>query len=180
MNKELASFCPGARFVWLFLKFHWNTAMLTSVCIVTGKPVSPRGNQLWIFTGRTGAEAEAPIFWPPDSKNWLLRKDPDAGKAWKQEEKGSSEDEMVGWHHWLTGHESESAPGDSEGQRSLVWRSPCGCQESRLLDWTTQQLALAAFVLWWWSLEVATETAWPAKPKIFITALLQANLWHLF
>ena len=69
------------------------------------KPVNPKGNQSWIFTGRTDAEGEAPILWPPDVKNSLLRKDPGAGKDWRHEEKGTKEDEMVGWHHWLNGHE---------------------------------------------------------------------------
>ena len=67
------------------------------------KPVHPKGNQSWIFTGRTDAEAETPILWPPDAKNWLIWKDPDAGKDWRQEEKGRTEDKMVGWHHWLNG-----------------------------------------------------------------------------
>ena len=71
------------------------------------KPVNPKGNQLWIFTGRTDAEAEAPILWPPDMKNWLIGKDPDARKDWRQEEKGMTEDEMVAWHHQLNGHEFE-------------------------------------------------------------------------
>ena len=71
------------------------------------KPVNPKGNQSWIFIGRIDAKAEAPILWPPDEKNWLLGKDPDAGKDWRQEEKGMTEDEMVGWHHWLNGHEFE-------------------------------------------------------------------------
>ena len=71
------------------------------------QPVHSKGNQSWIFTGRTDAEAETPILWPPDVKNWLLRKDPDAGKAWGQEEKGTTEDEMVGWHRRLDGHEFE-------------------------------------------------------------------------
>ena len=69
--------------------------------------VHPKGNQAWIFIGRTDAEAETPILWPPDVKNWLTGKDPDAGKDWRQEEKGITEDEMVGWHHWLNGHEFE-------------------------------------------------------------------------
>ena len=71
----------------------------------TLKPANPKGYQSWIFTGRTDAEAEAPILWPPDVKNWLLGKDPDAGKDWRQDEKGMTEDEMVGWHRWLDGHE---------------------------------------------------------------------------
>ena len=69
--------------------------------------VHPKGNQSWIFIGRTDAEAETPIFWPPDVKNWLIRKDPDAGTDWRQEEKGATEHEMVGWHHQLNGNESE-------------------------------------------------------------------------
>ena len=69
------------------------------------KPVNPKGNQSWIFIGRTDAEAEAPIRWPPDAKNWLIGKDPDSRKHWRQEEKGTTEDEMVGWHHPLNGHE---------------------------------------------------------------------------
>ena len=69
------------------------------------QPVHPKGNQPWIFIGRTDAEAETPKLWPPDVKNWLFGKDPDAGKDWRQEEKGATGDEMVGWHHWLNGHE---------------------------------------------------------------------------
>ena len=69
------------------------------------KPVNPKGTQLWILTGRTDAEAETPIIWPPHGKSWLIGKDPDGRKDWVQEEKGVTEDEMVGWHHWLNGHE---------------------------------------------------------------------------
>ena len=93
------------------------------------KTVNPKGNQPWIFIGRTDAEAEAPVLWPPVVKNWLTGKDPDAGKDWGQEEKGMTEDEMIGWHHWLNGHEFEQTPGDSEGQGSLVCCSPWGCKE---------------------------------------------------
>ena len=71
------------------------------------KPVNPKGDQSWILIGRTDAEAETPIFWPPDVKNWLIGKDPDAGKDWGQEEKGMTKHKMVGWHHWLNGHEFE-------------------------------------------------------------------------
>ena len=71
------------------------------------QPVHPKGNQSWIFIGRTGAEAETPILWSPDAKNWLIGKDPDTGKDWRQEEKGTTEHKMVGWHHWLNGHEFE-------------------------------------------------------------------------
>ena len=71
------------------------------------QPVHPKGNQSWIFIGRIVAEAETPILWPPDAKKWLIWKDPDAGKDWRREEKGTTEDEMVGWHYWLNGHEFE-------------------------------------------------------------------------
>ena len=92
------------------------------------KPVNPEGNQSWILIGRT--DAEAPILWPPDAKSWLIRKDPDAGKDWRREQKGMTEDEMVGWHHQLSGHEFEKAPGDGEGQGSPACCSPWGHKES--------------------------------------------------
>ena len=91
--------------------------------------VHPKGNRSWIFIRRTNVEAETPILWPPDPKNWFIGKDPDAGKDWKQEEKGTTEDEMVGWHHWLDWHEFEQAPGDGDGQGSLAACSPWGCKE---------------------------------------------------
>jgi len=100
------------------------------------KPVNPKGQSL-IFTGRTDTEAETPILWPPDAKNWLIWKDPDAGKDWRQE-KGTTEDEMVGWHHWLDGHEFEQASGVGDGQGSLVYCSPWGHKESD----TTERLSL--------------------------------------
>ena len=94
------------------------------------KPVTPKGNQLQIIIGRADAKAEAPILWPPDGKSWLSGKDPDAGKDWGQEEKRATEDEMVGWYHWLNGHEFEQTSGDTEGQGSLVCCSPWGHRES--------------------------------------------------
>ena len=84
------------------------------------QPVHPKGNQSWIFIGRTDAKVETPILWPPDAKNWLTGKDPDAGKDWRPEEKGMTTDEMVGWHHWLSGHNFEQALGEGEGQGSLA------------------------------------------------------------
>ena len=93
------------------------------------KAVNPKGNQPWIFIGRTDAKAEALIFWPPDAENRLIEKDSAAGKDWRQKEKGTTEDEMVGWHHRLNGHEFEQTPGDSEGQGSLVCCKPWGCKE---------------------------------------------------
>ena len=94
------------------------------------KPVNPKRNQSWLFIRRTDAETEAPILWPiPDAKSQLIGKDPDAGKDWGQEEKRVIEDEMVGWHHPLHGHEFEQALGDNEGQGSLVSCSPRGRKE---------------------------------------------------
>ena len=94
------------------------------------KPVNPKGNQPWLFIGRTDAEAEAPILWPLEAKSWLIWKDPDAGKDWGHENKGVTEDEMVGWHHWLNGHKFQQTLGDSEGQGSLACCSPWGHKES--------------------------------------------------
>ena len=101
--------------------------------------VYPKGNKSWIFIGRTDAEAETPIFLPPDVKYWLIGKDPDAGQDWRWEEKGMTEDEMLGWYHWLDGHEFEQAPGDGDGQGSLACCGPWGCKElntAELSDWS--------------------------------------------
>ena len=103
------------------------------------QPVHPKGDQSWIFIGRTDAEAEALILWPLDVKNWFIGKDPDAGKDWMCEDKGMTEDERVGWHHRLNGHEFEQAPGVGDGQGSLVCCSPWGRKESDMtekLNWT--------------------------------------------
>ena len=99
------------------------------------QPAHPKRNQSWIFIGRTDAEAETPILWPPDAKNWLIEKDPNAGKDWRQEEKGTTEDEMVGWYHWLSGHEFEQAPGVGDGQGGLMCCSPWGHKESDTTKW---------------------------------------------
>ena len=93
------------------------------------KPVSPKGHQRWIFIGKTDAEAEVPVLWPPDAKSWLIWKDPDAGKDWKQEEKGKTEDEMVGWHHWLNEHEFEQTLKDRE-----AWHAGIKKRQTRLSD----------------------------------------------
>ena len=100
------------------------------------KLVNLKGKQSWIFIGRTDAEAETPILWPPNPKSWLTGKDLDAEKDWGKEEKGMTEDEIVGWHHWLTRHEFEQTRGDGEGQGSLACSSPQGHKESD----TTEQL----------------------------------------
>ena len=98
------------------------------------QPVHPKGDQSWIFIGRTDAEAEAPLLWPPESKNWLIGKDSDAGKYWRQE-KGMTEDEMVGWHHQLHGHEFEQAPGVGDGQGSLVCCGPWSHKGLDMTEW---------------------------------------------
>ena len=105
------------------------------------KPAHPKGNQSWIFIERTNAEAETPILWLPVVKNWLIGKDPDARKDWRWEEKGMTEDEMVGWHHWLDGHEFEQALGVGDGQGRLACCSLWGYKESdttEQLNWTEQ------------------------------------------
>ena len=102
--------------------------------------VHPKGNQSWIFIGRTHAEAETPIIWPPEAKNWLIWKDPDAGKDCGLEEKGTAVDEMVGWHHWLDVHEFEWSLGVGDGQGGLVCCSPWGYKDSDTTAWTDLNL----------------------------------------
>ena len=99
------------------------------------QPVHPKGNQSWRVIGKTDGEAETLILWPPDAKNWLTGKDPDAGKEWWRVQKGMTEGETVGWHHWLNGQEFEQAPGVGDGQGGLV----CGSQ-TRLNNWTEPNL----------------------------------------
>ena len=117
------------------LKNWWYLAMVLVKTLESSldwkeiQPVQPKGNQSWIFIGRTDAEAETPILWPPDAKNWLIGKDPDSGKDWRQE-KGMTENKMVGWHHWVDGYEFEQALGVRDGQGNLACCSPWGCKES--------------------------------------------------
>ena len=103
------------------------------------QPVHSEGDQSWVFIGRTDAEAETPILWPPHAKSWLIGKDPDAGRDWGQEEEGTTEDEMAGWHHRLNGHESEWTPGVGDGQGGLACCNSWGCKElgtTERLNWT--------------------------------------------
>ena len=132
------------------------------------QPASPKGNQSWIFIGRTNAEA--PILWPPDSKSQLTGKDPDAGKDWGQEEKGGTEDELVGWHHWLNGHEFEQTPGDGGGQGSLACCSPWVTKSQTCLsDWTIVQ---------WRNLANSTLNKWSRLPPPGMSCEFQvANTW---
>ena len=100
-------------------------------------PVHSKGDQSWVFIGRTCAEAETPILWWPEAKDWLIGKDPVVGKDWRQEEKGTRENEMVGWHHQFDGHEFEQALGVGDGQGGLACCSSWGCKiRTRLSDWT--------------------------------------------
>ena len=117
---------------WCF----WTVVLDSSLDLLglQGDPVHPKGDQSWVFIGRTDVEAETPILWPPDVKNWLIRKDPDAGKDWRQEERRVTEDEMVGWHHWHNGLEFEQAQGDGEGQRSLACCSPWCCKDLDMIE----------------------------------------------
>ena len=105
------------------------------------QPVHPKGNHSWILTGRTDVEAETPILWPPDVKSWFIWKDPDAWKDWGREEKGMTEDEMVGWHHRLNGHGFGWTPGVGDGQGGLACCGSRGCKEldmTERLNWTEQ------------------------------------------
>ena len=107
------------------------------------KPVNRKGSKSWIVIGRTDAEAETPILGPPDAKNWFIGKDPNSGKDWRQEEKGTTEDEMVGWHHRFDAHEFEQTPGVRDGQGSLACCNPWGHKESDMteqLNWTDTKL----------------------------------------
>ena len=99
------------------------------------QPVNPKGDQYWTFIGRNDAEAEIPVLWPPNMKNWLIWKDPNAGKDWRQEKKGMTEDEMVEWHHQLDGHEFEYTPGVDDGQGGLV-QSMGSQSQTCLSGWT--------------------------------------------
>ena len=110
--------------------------------------VHPKGNQSWVFIRRTDAEAETPILWPHDAKSWLIGKDPDAGKDWRREEKGTTEDELVGWHHRLDGHGFGWTPGVGGGQAGLVCCDSWGHKESdttEWLNWTEWLMILSIF-----------------------------------
>ena len=117
------SWVPKNRYFWIVVLEKTRESPLDCKEI---QPIHPKGNQSWILIGRTDTEAETPILWPPDVKNCLIWKEPDAGKDWGQEEKETTEDEIVGWHHWFSGHEFEQTLG---GQRTLVCYSPWGCKE---------------------------------------------------
>ena len=150
LKNYIPSFGFSSSHVWMWEMDHKESWALKNWCFWTVvlektlespldckeiKPVHPKGNQSWIFIRRIDAETEAPIFWPPDAKSWLIRKDPDAGKDRRQQEKGTTEDEMIGWHHWLNAHEFEQPPGDGEGEGSLACCSPWGRRQSDMAEW---------------------------------------------
>ena len=120
---------------WCFKLWCWRRLFECPLDCRKIKPVSLKGNQPWTFIGRTDAETEAPILWTPDVKRQRVGKDPDAGKDWGQCEKGETEDKMVGWHHWLSGHELEQTLGDSEGQGCLVSCWSWSHKESDMTWW---------------------------------------------
>ena len=126
-------------------EYSWESFGLKEI-----KRVNPKGNQSWIFIGKTDAEAETPILWPLDAKNWLIGKDPDVVKDWRQE-KGTTEDEMVGWHHQLSGHEFAQAPGVGEGQGVLACCSPWGRKEldtTEGLNWLIMYLLIYPSIIY--------------------------------
>ena len=121
------------------------------------QPVHPKGDLSWVLIGKTDAEAETPILWLPDAKNWLIWIDPDAGKDWRQEEKGTTEDEVVGWHHWLNGHEFESIPGIGDGQGGLACCSP----------WGNKELDMTERLNWYWTdMDLSRPRIKPVSPAL--------------
>ena len=126
------------------------------------QPVHPKGDQSWVFIGRTDAEAETPVLWPPDENSWFIWKDPDAGKDWGQEEKGMTEDEMVGWHYRLDGHGFGSTPGVGDGQGGLTCYR-VSKSWTRLSDWT--------------------ELSWNQNSQIkvfFLSIFIHLKMWNYF
>ena len=145
------------------------------------QPVHPKGDQSWVFIGRTDAEAETPMLWPPHVKSWLIGKDPDAGKDWGQEEKGMTEDEMVGWHHWLDGHGFGWTLGVGDGQGGLACCGSWGCKESDMtgwLNWTveyypvTEKCEMMPFATTWTRLETAPPSEVSQKDKRYMMSLI--------
>ena len=121
--------------IWCFWNMVLEKTLESPLDCKEIQPVHPKGYQSWVFTVGTDVEAETPILWPPDTKSWLLRKDPDAGKDWGQEEKGTTGDEMVGWHHLLNEHRFGWTPGVGDGQGGLVCCGSWGSKESDMTEW---------------------------------------------
>ena len=128
------------------------------------QPVHSKRDQSWVFIGRTDAEAETPILWPPHEKSWLIGKDSDAGRDWGQEEKGATEDEMAGWHHWLDGHESEWTPGVGDGDGGLVCCDSWGRKESD----TTERLNWTELIVLLFAQCIAYKVLWKLLSHFFL------------
>ena len=120
---------------WCFWTVVFEKTLESPLDCMEIQPVHPKGDQSWVFIGRTDAEAETPILWPPDAKSWLIWKDPDAGKDWRQEKKETTENEMGGWYHRLDEREFEKAPGVGDGQGNLACCSPWGRKELDTSEW---------------------------------------------
>ena len=159
---------------WCFLTVVLDKTLESPLDCKEFQPVHPKGNQSWIFIWRTDAEAETPILWPPDAKNWLIWKDPGAGKDWRQEEKGTTEDEMVGWHHRHNGHEFEQALGVGDGQGSLACCSPWGHKE-----WDrTERLNWILIYSRWWTISspwLLSEKKWISGLRFSLYNSIQSN-----
>ena len=154
--------------------------------------VNPKGDQSWVFIGRTDVEAETPILWAPDAKSWLIWKDPHAGKDWRWEKKDTTEDEMVEWHHWLSGHEFEWTPGVGDGEGRLACCSPWGHKESDMTEWKNWT-KLTHFIFFkitlvvpqLWTPSKKTEATKDgvirkkSKPQIWLCLLLEVGIWLL-
>ena len=135
-------------------------------------PVNPKGNQSWMFIGRTDVEDEPQILWPPDVKNWLIGKDPNVGKDGRQDEKGMTEDEMVGWHHQLSRHEQALGVGD--GQGSLACCSPWGHKELDMTEWLNRTRWCCRSS---WDRLTSASSASVAKAQTSITVMLNGLPW---
>ena len=120
---------------WCFGTVVLEKTLASPLACKESQPVHSKGDQSWVFIGRTDAEGETPILWPPHLKSWLIGKDSDAGRVWGQEEKGMTEDEMARWHHWLDGHEFEWPPGVGDGQGGLTCCNSWGRKESDSTEW---------------------------------------------
>ena len=120
---------------WCFWTVMLGKTLVSPLDCKEIQPVHPKGDQSWVFIGRTDAKVETPILWLPHAKSWLIGKDPDAGRVWGQEKKGTIEDEMAGWHHRLNGHESEWTPGVGDGQGGLACCDSWGRKESDTTEW---------------------------------------------
>ena len=144
------------------------------------KPVNPKGNQHSIFIWRTDSEGEAPILWPPDVRSWNIRKDPDAGKEWRQEKTGMTEYEMVGWHQWLNGYEFEQALGDGERQGSLTCCSSWGQKKSDTTDWTatTKNPSPNFKVTFQCSVFITIALYFPVSKSFLVPEGCRYNMWQ--